>query len=142
MLLKNCKIIENNNEVIKDILIEEGKIKKIGENISYDNKIIDIKENHVLPGLIDPHVHFRDCELAYKEDYLTGSMAASSGGVTTVLDMPNTIPSTITIDLLNEKRKLAEKSIVNYGFPLGANSCYSKCHCYSMIAPAANLCSL
>lgn len=120
MLLKNCKIIENNNEVIKDILIEEGKIKKIGENISYDNKIIDIKENHVLPGLIDPHVHFRDCELAYKEDYLTGSMAASSGGVTTVLDMPNTIPSTITIDLLNEKRKLAEKSIVNYGFHFGA----------------------
>jgi len=120
MLLKNCKIIENDDEVVKDILIEEGRIKNINENIDYGGRVIDVGGKHVLPGLIDPHVHFRDCELAYKEDYLTGSMAAAAGGVTTILDMPNTIPATTTVALLNEKRKLAEKSVVNYGFHFAA----------------------
>ena len=116
MLLKNCTIIENNKEVVRDILIENSIIKKIDKNISYSGEIIDIKQNHVLPGIIDPHVHFREPGLTHKEDFLTGSKAAAAGGITTVLDMPNTIPPITTTELLKEKRELAKKSIVNYGF--------------------------
>ncbi len=70
--------------------------------------------------MIDCHVHFREPGLTHKEDFLTGSMAAAKGGVTTILDMPNTIPPTTTLEALEEKRKLAMKSIVNYGFNFGA----------------------
>lgn len=119
ILLKNCKLIIEGEEVLKDILIYNGKIENIGNNLESKTKIIDVNGKIVLPGLIDPHVHFRDPGLTHKEDFLSGSKAAAAGGVTTFIDMPNTIPPTTTIDLLNEKRKLAEKSIVNFGFHFG-----------------------
>jgi len=122
MLLKNCRIIENENEVVRDVLIEDGKIKEISENIDYDGKVIDVSGKYVLPGVIDPHVHFREPGQTYKEDFLTGSIAAAAGGVTTVLDMPNNKPPTFTIKLLDEKRELAKKSIVNYGFHFGSSA--------------------
>src|SRR3989339_1212426 len=73
----------------------------------------------VLPGMIDCHVHCREPGLTQKEDFLTASKAAAAGGVTTMLDMPNTKPATTTVELLNQKRELAKKSIVNYGFHFG-----------------------
>lgn len=135
LLLKNCKIIgEKGNLISTGILIKNGKIKKIetkieintetfNENkfIEKEKTIIDCKNNIVFPGLIDPHVHFREPGLTHKEDFLTGSMAAAAGGITTVLDMPNTIPATLTVNLLDEKRKLAkEKCLVNFGFHFGS----------------------
>jgi len=120
MLLQNCTIIKGVQELVVDILIEKDKIAKVGHNIQYDGETIDIKEKYVLPGLIDPHVHFRDVGLSHKEDFYTGSCAAAAGGITTFLDMPNTKPPTTTVKLLDEKRKLAKKSIVNYGFHFGA----------------------
>jgi len=120
MLLQNCTIIQGDKELVVDILIDKVKIAKVGHNIKHDGEKIDIKEKYVLPGLIDPHVHFRDVGLSHKEDFYTGSCAAAAGGVTTFLDMPNTKPLTTTVKLLEEKRKLAKKSIVNYGFHFGA----------------------
>jgi len=105
---------------IKNILIKNGKISKITNKEPKAEKIIDAKSNFVLPGMIDCHVHFREPGLTHKEDFLTGSMAAAKGGVTTVLDMPNTLPPTVTIQALEQKRRLAAKSIVNYGLIFGA----------------------
>ena len=120
ILLKNCRILVNGKVYSKNILIKKDKIAKITGKEPKADSIIDVKNNFVLPGLIDVHVHFRDPGLTHKEDFLTGSMAAAKGGITTVLDMPNTIPPTTTLDALDEKRILAKKSVVNYGFNFGA----------------------
>ena len=122
LLIKNCRILIKDKVFIKNILIKNGKIAKITNKEPKFNKIIDAKNNFVLPGLIDCHVHFREPGSTHKEDFLTGSMAAAKGGVTTILDMPNTLPPTTTLQALEEKRKLAAKSIVNYGFNFGATS--------------------
>ena len=121
-LLKNCKILEDGKLVKRHIRLEDHKIAYIDDEITSADEVIDIKDNIVIPGLIDSHVHFREPGLTHKEDFLSGTIAAAKGGVTTILDMPNTIPPTITVENLEEKRKLAEKSIVNYGFHFGSTS--------------------
>ena len=91
------------------ILLENGKIKKISKSrtIQADNKI-NAKGLIVIPGLIDAHVHLRDMELSYKETFETGTQAAAAGGVTTVIDMPNTKPPTVSSVRLDEKKSKAE----------------------------------
>ena len=120
LLIKNGKIYQNGILVKKNILIENGKIRKITNQNLKSNKTIDAKNRIVLPGLIDCHVHIREPGLTHKEDFLTGSMAAAAGGVTTILTMPNDMPPTTDGKRLEEKRKLAKKSIVNYGFHFGS----------------------
>lgn len=120
LLIKNCRILIKDKVYSKNILIKKGEISKITNKEPKSDSIIDAKNNFVLPGLIDCHVHFREPGLTHKEDFLTGSMAAAKGGITTILDMPNTFPPTTTITALEEKKKLATKSIVNYGFHFGA----------------------
>ncbi len=120
LLIKNCRILIKDKVYNKNILIKKDKISKITNKEPKAEKVIDARNNFVLPGLIDCHVHFREPGLTHKEDFLTGSMAAAKGGITTILDMPNTLPPTTTIAALEEKRKLAAKSIVNYGFNFGA----------------------
>lgn len=122
LLIKNCRLCIKDKVFQKNILIKKGKISKITSKELKASSIIDAKGNFVLPGLIDCHVHFREPGLTHKEDFLTGSMAAAKGGVTTILDMPNTIPPTITLAALAEKRRLAAKSVVNYGFHFGATN--------------------
>ena len=122
ILIKNCRILIKDKVYSKNIFIKNNKIAKISSKLIFADKIIDAENNFVLPGLIDCHVHFREPGLTNKEDFLTGSMAAAKGGVTTVLDMPNTIPPTTTLAALEEKRRLAAKSIVNFGFHFGATS--------------------
>ncbi|MAE42473.1 dihydroorotase [Candidatus Woesearchaeota archaeon] len=120
LLIKNGKIYQNNILVRKNIFIKLNKITKITSQELKADKVIDAKNNIIIPGLIDPHVHFREPGLTNKEDFLTGSMAAAAGGITTFLDMPNTSPPTINLQLLEEKRRLAKKSIVDYGFHFGS----------------------
>lgn len=120
LLIKNCRILIKDRAYTRNILIKNGRIAKISSKEIFAHSAIDAKNNFVLPGLIDCHVHFREPGLTHKEDFLTGSMAAAKGGITTVLDMPNTLPPTTTISALEEKRKLAAKSIVNYGLIFGA----------------------
>src|SRR5947209_11252897 len=106
------------------ILIEEGRIKRIARSISNGGiETIDGSGLKALPGLVDVHVHLRDMELAYKEDFATGTAAAAAGGFTTVLDMPNTLPPTDSASRLVEKQKVAAQKIyVNVGFHAAAVS--------------------
>jgi dihydroorotase len=119
ILLRNCQLIEG----LSDIIIEDDKISDIIPCSQTDfGQTIDIKGNPVIPGVIDPHVHVRDLQQAYKEDWETASMAALAGGVTTIFDMPNTLPATINLQYLNIKREAAEKSLVNCKFFIGATN--------------------
>ncbi len=119
MILKNCKLVGGE---IRDIRIKEGKIAKIEKDLEEEEEVLDVNGKFVIPGLLDPHCHFREPGLTHKEDFYTGSKAAAAGGFTTFLDMPNTNPPTISHTLLEEKRTLAKKSLINYGFHFGASS--------------------
>lgn len=118
LVLKNLKLLDYSDGV--SLAIEDGKIAKISKSSIEGDKEIDLNGQLVLPGLIDPHVHFRDPGLTYKEDFRTGSMAAAHGGFTFVMDMPNTVPKTNTYRAFREKQKIAEsKSVVNFGLHAG-----------------------
>lgn len=124
MLVKNCKlVVENNQEIIRDILIEDGVITKIDENIQAEgHDIVDAQSNYVLPGIIDVHTHMRDPGLTHKEDFTSGSKACARGGVTTFIDMPNTIPVTVTEKaLMDKKDMMVGRSYVDYGFHFGGS---------------------
>lgn len=118
-------IVTEYGEFPADIKIADGKIAAVvrpgekwehGERDSGDALTVDASGCHVLPGVIDVHVHFRDPGLTHKEDFLTGSAAAACGGVTTVLDMPNTVPPVATADIFAEKKAALEgRSYVDYG---------------------------
>lgn len=122
MLIKNARCVSSTAIVTQDILIENGKISEVGNiHEKRAEEVIDAKDLYLLPGALDPQVHFRDPGLTWKEDLHTGSMAAAAGGVTSFFDMPNTKPSIITIDAMTEKKKMAaEKCVVNYNFFIGA----------------------
>lgn len=124
MLVKNCKlVVENNQEIIRDILIEDGVITKIDENIQAEgHDLVDAQSNYVLPGIIDVHTHMRDPGLTHKEDFTSGSRACARGGVTTFIDMPNTIPVTVTEKaLMDKKDMMVGRSYVDYGFHFGGS---------------------
>jgi dihydroorotase len=124
-VLHNTKICIHGNLVEAGIAIDEGKIVKIAKDINLPpaSTKINLKGYITLPGLIDPHVHLRDQQLAYKEDFFTGTSAAASGGVTLVVDMPNNKPVTMDSFSLKERMKLAEKQVlINVAF----NSAFPK----------------
>ena len=121
LVLKNCKMAGSAGEYY--IKIDEGKITDISKTPLSASQTIDMKDNYVLPGFIDPHIHFRDPGLTQKENFKTGSEAAANGGFTTVIDMPNTLPKTNTYKALKEKIKIAEaKSVVNFELQAGTNT--------------------
>ena len=118
-ILTNAKAYLNGQIVDCSIAIEEGKIQKIGRETQMpgaDEKI-DLKNLLVLPGLIDEHVHLRDEKKAYKEDFTSGTAAAAAGGFTTVLDMPNNEPVTMSVKTIRDRMAIARnKVLVNVGF--------------------------
>lgn len=121
LVIKNCRLIDETGEYY--IKIEDGKIADISKNPITADETIDIKDNYILPGFIDPHIHFRDPGLTQKEDFRTGSLSAANGGFTTVIDMPNTLPKTNTYETLKEKIKIAQKkSVVNFELQAGHNT--------------------
>jgi len=118
LLIKGGQIVKEDASLeLRDIFISEGKIK--GFEAKKAETTVDASGLIILPGMIDCHVHFREPGLTNKEDFFTGSCAAAAGAVTTIMDMPNTKPPTITAEALEQKRKLAKKSIVNYGLHFG-----------------------
>ena len=118
-IIENCKLINKIGNFY--VGIKNGKIAKISKIPFEGGKKINGKL--LLPGFIDPHVHFRDPGLTQKEDFKTGSESAANGGFTTVIDMPNTIPKTNTYKALKEKIAIADKkSIVNYELQAGWNT--------------------
>lgn len=122
LALVNGKVFINWALVDASIFAEDGKVSKISRSAPKKaDKVLDCSGLIILPGVIDSHVHFREPGMAQKEDWGTGSRAAAAGGVTTVIDMPNTIPPTTTAKRLLEKQKIAEKeSVIDYRFHFGA----------------------
>lgn len=96
LLIKNAVVVSPADNINGrfDILVKDGKIAEIGENISFDGEIIDAEGLYAIPGLVDMHVHLRDPGQTAKEDIITGCKAAAAGGVTSLLAMPNTTPAT------------------------------------------------
>ena len=123
-LVQHATIVSDNHRFTGNVAIENGKIAFISqEPLSAEafDEVIDAQGLLMLPGVIDTHVHFRDPGFTHKGDMATESRAAAAGGVTTVMDMPNTLPATTSEEALLEKAHLAaEKSVIRMGFYLGA----------------------
>jgi Dihydroorotase and related cyclic amidohydrolases len=125
ILIKNAKIVNENQIFESDLLIEKDLISKISKNISEEgaDKIIDASGKYLLPGIIDDQVHFREPGLTHKGDLESESRAAIAGGVTSFIEQPNTVPNAVTQELLEEKYQIAsEKSFANYSFMMGGTN--------------------
>ena len=118
LVIKNGWVVTPQDTLRGGVAISGEKFVAIGTDDSLPDgkEVIDAKGRHILPGLIDAHVHFRDPGMTHKEDFSTGSTAAVCGGITTVLDMPNVIPPTADAEQVRVKERLAEgKSLVDFG---------------------------
>ncbi len=125
ILIKNSTIVNEGKTFAGDLLIKDELISEIGLpgqiEMPVGGKSIDASGLIMIPGVIDEHVHFRDPGLTHKGDIYTETRAAVAGGVTSFMDMPNTIPQTISVRDLEEKyRAGSEKSLINYSFYIGA----------------------
>ena len=122
-IIKNISIVNEGQIIVADLLIDNGIIQKMGQlNNDSNATIINGAGKYLFPGIIDGQVHFREPGLTHKADLYTESKAAIAGGVTSFIDMPNTIPNVLSMDILNEKYRIAsEKSLANFGFFLGVN---------------------
>src|SRR6185436_6140072 len=109
ILIKNVNIVNEGEIIAGDVLVNNGIIEKKDSSIpaSAAAKVIDGNGGYLFPGVIDDQVHFREPGLTHKGDLYTESKAAVAGGVTTFMEMPNTIPNTLTQELLEEKYVLA-----------------------------------
>ena len=116
LLIKNARVVSPADKMNKvaDILVRDGKIAQVGENLSSLGEVIDAAGLCAIPGLVDMHVHLRDPGQTHKEDILTGCRAAAAGGVTSLLAMPNTAPTTDspeTVEYILEKAKNADAKV-------------------------------
>ncbi|WMJ72786.1 dihydroorotase [Cytophagaceae bacterium ABcell3] len=124
ILIVNANIVNEGKVTQGDLLVKNGRIEKIGKNISENaDKTIDAAGKYLIPGIIDDQVHFREPGLTNKAEIYTESRAAVAGGVTSFMEMPNTVPNVLTQELLENKYAIAaEKSIANYSFFMGASN--------------------
>ena len=124
LILKNCNIVNEGSIFESDIAIKNSRIELISKEIDSESKrVIDIGGKHVIPGLIDDQVHFREPGLTYKGEILTESKAGLAGGVTSYFEMPNVNPTTTTNENLTKKFELAStRSLSNYSFHLGGSN--------------------
>lgn len=127
-LITKAKIVNEGKVFVGNVLIENDIITKVTDaeilpTANNSIEIIDASGKYLLPGIIDDQVHFREPGLTHKADIYTESRAAAAGGVTSYMEMPNTIPNVLTQELLEQKYELAsKKSLVNYSFFMGASN--------------------
>lgn len=125
ILILNANIVNESKVFQGDVLIRNERIEKVGTGLQSEkaDKIIDAKGKYLLPGAIDDQVHFREPGLTHKANIYTESRAAVAGGVTSFMEMPNTLPPTFTQSLLEDKYQIAAKnSLANYSFYIGASN--------------------
>lgn len=127
IIIKNGSIINEGRTFRGDLLIADDIISMIGEidprQVPAGAVQIDAGGMFVIPGIIDDQVHFREPGLTHKGDIFTETRAAAAGGVTSFMDMPNTIPQAVTNDILEEKYSIAsQKSLINYSFYIGGTN--------------------
>lgn len=128
-LFKQISIVNENKIEEKDIYIKNGRIQRIDNHIDVKERVTEItgKGKHLLPGVIDDQVHFREPGLTRKATIYTESKAAVAGGVTSFMEMPNTIPNALTVSLLEEKYAIAKHhSLANYSFFMGVSNTNSE----------------
>ena len=124
-LFKQISIVNENNISEKDIYIKNGRIEKIGNQIDVRERVTEIngEGKHLFPGAIDDQVHFREPGLTHKATIYTESKAAVAGGVTSFMEMPNTIPNALTPELLEDKYLIGKhNSLANYSFFMGVSN--------------------
>ena len=123
-LIKNSFVVDSGTLQKKDILISNDIIQKVSSKINIEaDRTFDCSGLHIIPGVIDDQVHFREPGLTHKGDIYSESKAAVAGGITSFMEMPNTSPQTLTQDLLKKKFQLGEqKSLANFSFFMGASN--------------------
>ena len=124
-LIKDILVVNEGKVTLSDVFINNGVIEKIAPNIQLPHTVKEIngKGLHLLPGVIDDQVHFREPGLTHKASIYTESRAAVAGGTTSFMEMPNTIPNALTISLLEEKYAIAKQSsLANYSFFMGMSN--------------------
>ncbi len=125
ILLKSGKVVNEGSIQEVDILIKNGRIEKIESAISSDlaDEVVALNGKYVIPGCIDDQVHFREPGLTHKATIASESRAAVAGGITSFMEMPNTVPSAVTLEKLEDKYLIASQgSIANYSFYLGTTN--------------------
>ena len=125
ILILNAQIVNEGSIIESDVLIADGRISNIGRNLSTSNAdvLIDAKGKYLMPGLIDDQVHFREPGLTHKATIRTESRAAVAGGITSFMEMPNTIPQALTQELLEDKYEIGRRdSLANYSFFMGVSN--------------------
>lgn len=124
IIIKSATIVNEGRTFIGDVFIKNGLIEQVGSSLSMAaDKVINAEGLHLLPGCIDDQVHFREPGLTHKADIFTESRAAIAGGITSFMEMPNTVPNTLTQQLLEDKYQIAKKtSAANYSFFMGAGN--------------------
>lgn len=124
ILIKNAQLVNENSITSTDVLIVGQRIEKIGKELTDGNaKVIDANGKYLLPGIIDDQVHFREPGLTHKAEIYTESKAAVAGGITSFMEMPNTVPNTLNQELLQHKYDIgAKRSLANYSFFMGASN--------------------
>jgi dihydroorotase len=124
-LIQNVIVVNEGNSKVADVLVSRGRIEKIAPTISAPGSTVCINGTglHLLPGLIDDQVHFREPGLTHKATIYSEARAAVAGGVTTFMEMPNTVPNALTQELLEEKYDMAQQcSLANYSFYMGTSN--------------------
>lgn len=124
-LIVNANIVNEGRIQALDVLMKNGRFEKIASSINAEeaDEVIDANGKYLLPGLIDDQVHFREPGLTHKANIFTESRAAVAGGITSFMEMPNTVPNALTQELLEDKYQIAAKnSIANYSFFMGASN--------------------
>jgi dihydroorotase len=124
-VLKNAQIVNEGKIIASDLRIADGRIAKIASEISpaAGDVVLDLKGKHIFPGMIDDQVHFREPGLTHKATIASEARAAVAGGVTSFMEMPNTIPNALTQELLADKYAIAAAgSLANYSFFMGAGN--------------------
>lgn len=124
-LILNAKVVNEDQVLERDVIISNGRIEKIGKNLqsAESQHIVDASGSYLFPGAIDDQVHFREPGLTHKGDIHSESRAAVAGGVTSYMEMPNTVPPVFTQELLADKYGIASRtSLANYSFFMGASN--------------------
>ncbi|TNE53385.1 MAG: dihydroorotase [Bacteroidetes bacterium] len=125
LLIRNARVVNEGKIIESDLLIVGGRIERLGQGLETSSNVeeFDAGGKYLIPGCIDDQVHFREPGLTHKATIASESKAAVAGGITTFMEMPNTVPNTLTIDLLEDKYRIAEKcSPANYSFYMGASN--------------------
>ena len=124
ILIKQATVVNEGKQFVADVLVKNGFIERIDGSINQAaDTVIDAEGLYLLPGMIDDQVHFREPGLTHKANIYTESRAAVAGGITSFMEMPNTVPNTLTQELLADKYAIAAKtSLANYSFFMGASN--------------------